>query len=114
MKKLNLYFIIQCNDSFDEIDKIEHQLLINVPRFNPLLSFTSLKEKYNFKDGITIKILISISNFQSREEYDRLHNYLSTNNFEFAFTCDGIIKKFNLKFVIEKVYENKKFIQIQD
>ena len=129
LKKSNLYFRIQCNDSLDEIDKIEHNLIIKVPKFNSLLSFAIPKERYNFKDGITIKIQISISNFQSKKEYDELYNYISTNNFEFVFTCDDIIKKFNLKFVIEKVfeksnirycsipyfiYENNKFIQLQD
>ena len=77
---------------------------------NSLLSFTNLKEKYNFKDGITIKIQISMSDFQSKREFEELYNYKSTNNFEFAFTCDNIIKKFNFEFVIEKVYEHNKII----
>ena len=108
--KLKLYFRIQCNDSLEEKDDTEHFLTINVPKGDELLSFDLTKGEMNkkFKDGITIKMPISISNFSGKEDYDKLNNYISRNNFEIEFICDNNSKKFTLKFLIEKeVTEDK-------
>ena len=104
MGRINLYFRIQCNDNLDEKDDTEHSLTIKVPEADRLLSFDLTKDEQNkkFKDGITIKLPITISNFSSQVEYDNLNNYINTKRFEVEFICDGTSKTFIFKFVIEK------------
>ena len=109
MQKIYLYFRIQCNEFIDEEDEIEqHNLIINVPPRHKLLSFDIRKKEESFKNGITIKIPISILNFQSQQNYDSLNNYLSTNNLEIEFICDNISKKFTIKLIIENSFAKEK------
>ena len=111
ISKIYLYFRIQCNDVIDEKDDekddTEHNLIINVPKADSLLSFETSK-KYKFKEGKTIKIQISISNYSTPDEYDKLNNYLNRNTFELEFICDNYSKKFSLKIEIEKVNQQPK------
>ena len=110
MGRIDLYFRIQCNDNLDEKDDTEHNLTIKVPEGDRLLSFGLTKDEQSkkFKDGTTIKLPITISNFSSQVEYDKLNNYINTKRFEIEFICDGTSKKFTFKFVIEKALAESK------
>lgn len=106
---MNLYFRVQCNKYIDKEDKTKHNLKIEVPNRHELLSFDLMHKNFSFENGITIQIPISISNFSSDKEYKKLYEYISNNRFEIKFSCDGIVKAFEIDFKIENAFKNEKF-----
>ena len=121
--KNHLYFHIEYND------KEEHNLKINTPAYNPLLSFeVGYMKEIKIKEGKTIDIKVNITNFNNRREYYELRKVCS-EKLEIEFISDKISKRFLVNIQIENffaeyyidwlisvpffIYGNNSFIKIE-
>ena len=95
--KFHLYFHIEYND------KEEHDLIINVPAYNTLLSFEAGMRETKIKEGKTIDIKINIANFNTQKEYYELKKICS-EKLEIEFIGDKISKKFQLNIQVERFF----------